>query len=56
MFNKGAWNDVDDHELQDSEIRELAKSLPDVVLQGRAPSTATVVVFVGGRSGHHPSQ
>ena len=38
MFNKGLWNEVD--ELRDPELQELAKTLPDVVSQGRPPSTA----------------
>ena len=38
VFNKGLWNEVD--ELQHPKLQELAKSLPDVVLRGKALSTA----------------
>lgn len=37
VFSHGIWPDV--HELVDPELRELAESLPSIVLRSKAPST-----------------
>ena len=37
IFEQGVW--VEMQAVQDPELRELADSLPEVVLRGKAPST-----------------
>ena len=38
VFDQGVWLQMND--IEDAELKELASSLPDVVLRGKAPSTA----------------
>ena len=37
VFSSGIWSELS--VIQDPELQQLAKSLPDIVLQGRAVST-----------------
>ena len=43
VFRQGMWSQL--KEIEDPELRELASSLPDVVLQGKAPAFFTMEVM-----------